>query len=199
MHFYHQLLTVASNKRQQYVAWSGLMESHFAAYNYDSVQYYAQTILDRGAASPDGINKATLYQGKASYSMGDFERAKDSFINTLNTAKDEYGAEAQYLLAEILHLEEQFKQSNEALFDLHKTFSSYQLWYDKSFLLIADNFVKMSETFQAAQTLQSLIDNSTLSFIVDQAKLKLAAITKAPQLDSIKTDTTRERREGKNE
>jgi hypothetical protein len=82
---------------------------------------------------------------------------------------------------------------------LHKTFSSYQLWYDKSFLLIADNFVKMSETFQATQTLQSLIDNSTLSFIVDQAKLKLAAITKAPQLDSIKTDTTRERREGKNE
>jgi tetratricopeptide (TPR) repeat protein len=199
MHFYHQLLTVASNKRQQYVAWSGLMESHFAAYNYDSVQYYAQTILDRGAASPDGINKATLYQGKASYSMGDFERAKDSFINTLNTAKDEYGAEAQYLLAEILHLEEQFKQSNEALFDLHKTFSSYQLWYDKSFLLIADNFVKMSETFQATQTLQSLIDNSTLSFIVDQAKLKLAAITRTPQLDSIKTDTTRERREGKNE
>jgi hypothetical protein len=131
--------------------------------------------------------------------MGDFEKAKDSFINTLNTAKDEYGAEAQYLLAEILHLEEQFKQSNEALFDLHKNFGSYQLWYDKSFLLIAENFIKMNETFQAAQTLQSLIDNSKLSFIVDQARIKLAGITSAQQLDTIRTDTTRERKEGNNE
>jgi len=190
IYFYHELLKVASNKRQQYLAWSGMMEAFYNKAQYDSCEYYAQTILDRGAASSDGNNKALLYLGKSAYARGDYDKAKDYFLTNLNSAKDEYGAEAQYLLAEVLNLEQQYQQSNEALYDLHKNFSAYQLWYDKSFLLIAENFLAMGETFQATQTLQSLIDNSKLTFIVNQAESRLNDILAKQQGDSTVVDTT---------
>ncbi len=179
--FYQQLEEVATNKKQQYNAWSGMMESFYALSNYDSVDHFANLIITQGAVSLDASNKAQLFLGKSAYAKGDYATALDHFINTINTAKDIYGAEAQFLTAEIQNLQEEYKQSNETLFELHKSFNNYEIWYDRSFLLIAENFVALDETFQAEQTLQSLIENSQLSFIVEQARARLKEIEEAEE------------------
>ena len=46
----------------------------------------------------------------------------------------------------------------------------------KGFLLLADVYVKKGNTFQAKQTLQSIIDNYEGKDLVDEARAKLAAI-----------------------
>jgi len=177
--YYHQLERLASNKVEQYNAWAGLMDSFFQLTRYDSSDVYARTILERGALNAGGQNKASLYLGKTAYLRGDLETAKDEFLNTLNTAQDEYGAEAKYLLAEIQYKQKAYKQSYETLLGLSEDFSAYDEWVGKAFLLMADNFIAMNEIFQARATLQSLVDNFPLQSVRDAAITKLEEIDRA--------------------
>ena len=192
---YHLLEQLATNKTEQYNAWAGLMESFFLLAQYDSADVYAQTILDRGAVNAGGQNKASLYLGKSALAQGDFQSAQDEFLNTLNTAQDEYGAEAKYLLAQIFYLQKEHKRSYETLLSLTEDFSAYEEWVGKAFLLMADNFVAMDQVFQARATLQSL-DKFPLQSIKDAATRKLQEIDRAEaekqrmlEADTLELDT----------
>ncbi len=175
--YYHQLARLATNKKDQYAAWSGLMESHYLLAQYDSATQYAHIILEKGNINAGAQNKASLYLGKAAMAKGDYDLAQDEFLNTLNTAQDEYGAEAKYLLGEIQFLTKQNKQCYETLISLNNDFSVYQEWVGKSFLLLADNYLVMGYSFQAKGTLNSLIDNLPQENIKVIAREKLKKIT----------------------
>ena len=63
-----------------------------------------------------------------------------------------------------------------ALFDLKSRFSAYPKWYNRGFLLMADNYVAQKEYFQAQATLNSIIENAKDKETVAAAKTKLAAL-----------------------
>ena len=203
---YHRLEQLATNKTEQYNAWAGLMESFFLLSEYDSADVYAKTILDRGAVNAGGQNKASLYLGKTALARGDFEAAKDEFLNTLNTAQDEHGAEAKYLLAQIFHLEKEYKQSYETLLSLTEDFAAYDEWVGKAFLLMADNFLAMDQIFQARATLESLVENFPLASVKDAASAKLKEIDREEEqrkqkleadtleMEALETDTLQNNR-----
>lgn len=189
---FHKLEKVAANKKEQYNAWSGLMESFYLLAQYDSADVYARTILDRGNVNAGAQNKASLYLGKTAMARGDYEGAKDEFLNTLNSAQDEYGAEAKYSLAQILYNQKEYKQCYETLISLNEDFKSYDEWVGKSYLLLADDFMAMNNLFQVKQTLQSLINNFPLQSVKEEAKrkLKLVEQAEAEKQKKIEADTT---------
>ena len=170
VYFYRRLSEEASNKRQEYNAWSGLMRSYFMLNQYDSTEYYAAVILERGRINANAETTAQLFIGKSAYFRGDYNGAEVQFRELKDQAKDANAAEANYLLAEIFHNKSEFEASNELLYELHANFSSYQEWYDRSYLLIAENFIGLEEYFQAMETLNSLIENSEFDEIKEQAK-----------------------------
>lgn len=176
---FHQLARLAVNKKEQYTAWSGLMESHYLLAQYDSATVYASIILEKGNVNAGAQNKASLYLGKAAMAKGDYELAQDEFLNTLNSARDEYGAEAKYLLGEIQYLSKRHKQCYETLISLNSDFAAYPDWVGKSFLLLSDNYLAMNDSFQAKGTLNSLIDNFPQENIKVIARQKLKKITDA--------------------
>ena len=53
---------------------------------------------------------------------------------------------------------------------------SYDIWLTKGFILLADNYLKQGNTFQAKRTLQSVIDNHEEDALSEQARRKLDAI-----------------------
>lgn len=173
---FERLEALAANKKDLYNAWSGLMESYFNLQEYDSVSVYANLILEKGNVNASAQNKASLYLGKAAMEKGDYETAKDEFLNTLNTARDEYGAEAKYLLGKIFYLNKDYNQCYETLIGLNNDFPTYQEWVGKAFLLLADNFVAMGDDFQAKATLQSLIEHFPDPKVKEEASAKLAVI-----------------------
>lgn len=173
---FQQLARVAATKKDQYNAWSGLMETYFMLAKYDSTDAYARLILEKGNVSAGAQNRAALFLGKSAMALGDYETAKDEFLNTLNTAQDENGAEAKYLLAEIFYLTNEHKQCYETLVGLNTDFAAYTEWVGKSYLLLSDNFVAMGDLFQAKGTLNSLIENFPLESIISLAKEKLNEI-----------------------
>ncbi|MBX2944137.1 MAG: tetratricopeptide repeat protein [Cyclobacteriaceae bacterium] len=173
---FQQLAKEASTKKDQYNAWSGLMESYYMLARYDSVDIYAKLILEGGNVSAGAQNKASLFLGKSAMARGDYESAKDEFLNTLNTAQDENGAEAKYLLGEILFLTKEYKQCYETLISLNTDFAAYTEWVGKSYLLLSENFVAMGDLFQAKGTLKSIIENFPLENIRALAREKLKRI-----------------------
>ncbi len=188
---YHQLAQVASNKKEQYVAWNGLMESHYLLAQYDSSKTYAEIILDKGNVNVGAITKASLYLGKIAKEKGDYDTAKDEFISTLNSAQDEYGAEAKYLLGEIFYLTKEYKQCYETLVGVPTDFSSYTWWVGKSYLLLSDNYLAMGDSFNAKAALKSLVVNFPLESIKKVAKEKLEKIddVELKKIEQLKVDT----------
>ncbi len=189
--FFQTLAKEASNKKEQYNAWNGLMDSYFQLGKYDSTEKYAKVILEKGSVNAGAQNKASLFLGKAAMGKGDLETAKDEFLTTLNAAQDEYGAEAKYRLAEIFYNTKDYKQCNETLFSLNTDFSSYTDWVGKSYLLLADSYLAVGDSYQAKATLRSLVDNFPLEEVKNQAAAKLKKIDEEElkKKQSVKADT----------
>lgn len=189
---YHYFERFAVSKKDLYSALSGIMESFYLLGQYDSSDHYARQIIDRAAINAGAENKASLYLGKSAMAKGDYDAAQDEFLNTLNAARDEYGAEAKYLLGTIFYLRKDYKQSIETLMSLNNDFKAYDAWVGKSFLLLADNFLAKEDLFQAKATLQSLVDNFPIPTIKMEAANKLKEIEKQEaadvRQDSVKTD-----------
>lgn len=188
--YFQQLARLASNKKEQYTAWSGLMDSYYLLAQYDSADVYARVILEKGNINAGAQNKASLFLGKSAMARGDYVVAQDEFLNTLNSAQDEYGAEAKYLLGEIQYLTKENKQCYETLVSLNSDFAAYPEWVGKSFLLLADNYLAMGDSFQAKGTLKSL-ETFPLENIKTLAKEKLKKIEgeELKKANQVKADT----------
>jgi TolA-binding protein len=188
---YQVLAREATNKKEQYNSWNGLMESYFFLAKYDSVEKFARLILEKGAITAGAQNKASLFLGKAALGKGDLETAKDELLSTINAAQDEYGAEAKYRLAELFFNTKDYKQCYETLVSLNTDFSSYSQWVGKGFLLMSDNSLATGDSFQAKATLQSLIDNFPAGEIKSQAQEKLKKINdeELKEQNQVKADT----------
>lgn len=188
--YFQQLARLASNKKEQYTAWSGLLDSYYLLAQYDSADLYAKVILEKGNINAGAQNKASLFLGKSAMARGDYVVAQDEFLNTLNSAQDEYGAEAKYLLGEIQYLTKENNQCYETLVSLNSDFAAYPEWVGKSFLLLADNYLAMGDNFQAKGTLKSL-ETFPLENIKTLAKEKLKKIEgeELKKANQVKADT----------
>ena len=85
--------------------------------------------------------------------------AEERFEMTLLEANNEIGAEALYNLANIHFLQDSITKAQTLIFEMVNVFPNYGEWITRSFLLLADTYLKQGEEFQAKLTLQNLIDN----------------------------------------
>ncbi len=192
--YFSKLESIARSKRQENDAWIGLLEAYFKLGDYANMRTYADYILTKGNISQDATNRAQLYKAKAAYSEGNFDEAIDQLLTTINSAKNQYGAEAQYLLGQIFYQQKRYQESLNTLFEFSENFSDYEQWLGKAFLLVADNYIALKELFQAKGTLNSIIENSSVKVIVDEAKTKLKTIEKLEQeAEKAAQDTTQNR------
>ncbi|EMR02891.1 tetratricopeptide repeat protein [Cesiribacter andamanensis] len=173
---YRRLERLAGNRRQQIDAWAGLMDTYYRRQQYDSTMYYANQLTNQSGAAANLMSKALLLKGKVALARKNYSEATTFLRQTVDLAKDENAAEAYYLIAYVQHLQEQYKESVETLFGYNAQFSAFKFWLGKSFILIAENYLKMGEIFQAKETLRSIIENATEPAIVEEAKKRLNEI-----------------------
>ncbi|WP_207509984.1 tetratricopeptide repeat protein [Telluribacter humicola] len=172
------LLRNAENKKEQAVAWIGLMDTYYTLKNYDSTMHYAREVVNVGNVVPGGVSKAQLYFGKVPYARGDYQKATEEFRKLATTSKDEYGAEAKYWLSDILFRNKKYKEAEASIFELSKQFEGHDYWRVRSFILLADVYMGMNEVAQAKATLSSIIENSDDQDAVALAKTKLDEINR---------------------
>jgi tetratricopeptide (TPR) repeat protein len=166
----------SASKVDQQKAFIGIMEGYFELKNYDSTMAAAREVIVMGNVVASSVNKGTLYLGKANMGKGDFSRATTEFENTIKFAKDEYGAEAKYNIALISYNAKNYKEAIEVCKQLNNDFSDYEKWRGIGFLLIADSYLALDDALNAKAVLNSIIDNSPDTELVELAKQKLNSL-----------------------
>jgi TolA-binding protein len=155
----------------------GLMESHFSMKDYpQAITAATQLLAQEELMIPGSAAKALLVKGKSQRFLGQSSEAEDSFGLLIQEYTTEEAAEALYLLALQYQEKGDFKGSNELIFDYSTPFSEFDYWYGSMFLLLADNYLKLGEVFQAKATLQSVIDQSTDASVKEKAAATLKSL-----------------------
>jgi TolA-binding protein len=137
----------------------GIMRCSYLVNNFEDAHKYAMK-LKRSDKVPERIlQEASLISAKCAMAQGDLRMAEERFEMALLEANNVIGAEALYNLAKIHFLNDSLEKSQGLIFEMVNLFPNYGEWITRSFLLLADTYLKQGEDFQAKLTLQNLIDN----------------------------------------
>jgi len=167
---------VAENAENLIQARVGLMRCNYLLNNFEQAHEYALK-LQRSDKVPELVSsEASLTSAKCALAQNNLRMAQERFKQTLLESNNEIGAEAMYNLAYIHFLEGEYEQSQKLVFEMVNVFPNYGEWISRSFLLLADNYVKQNDLFQARLTLQNLIDNYD-GELKEEAQRKLLEIT----------------------
>lgn len=156
---------------------SGQMQCNYLLGRYGLAIQSAQKLLTFEKLSENLTTEAHFTIARSAYALTNTELARKEFESTLKLTKNEMAAESKYMLAQIEFENGKFAECEKTLFSLSENFASYDYWVAKGFLLLADVYVAQGNTFQARQTLQSIIDNYEGQDLVLQAREKLSAIS----------------------
>ena len=170
LEFYKSLELNSKNNRERVDAYIGSLTNYYFLKKYDSVHYYSSLINNYDKISFNNRNKINLLNAKSFIDKGNFSNAIDMLLTTINLVKDESAVEANYLLAKIFYDQSLETQALETLYTLNENFSNYDYWVGRSFLLIAEIFISMGESFQAKATLESLLENTEINEIKNNAE-----------------------------
>ncbi len=125
----------------------------------DDALKYAKLVREYEKSSQEDKYKTGLYSGLAYLKKGDTTAAVKELEYTVTNTKTIVAAEAKYNIANVEYRKGKYKASQKTCFDLVKELPNYDYWVAKTYILLADNYVAMKDTFQAKATLQSIIDN----------------------------------------
>ncbi|MFN3760986.1 MAG: tetratricopeptide repeat protein [Algoriphagus aquaeductus] len=163
----------ARNKVEEAEAVQGLMVANFATRKFQQAITFADRLMTLDGIIPQSTPTAMLTKAKAQRELNQKAQAEITLQNLVQDHKTVQGAEGLYLLAFSYQERSDVAKSNEAIFDFSGPFADYDFWYGKMFLLLADNFLKTGEEFQAKATLESIVERSTNAEIKAEAQSKL--------------------------
>jgi len=156
---YNQLEQQAEFKNNQMEARAGQMRCNYYLMRYPLAMEKSRKVLAMEKVSNEMKQEANLIIGKSAIETDSVELAKFSFEQVSKISVNEYAAEARYYLAYIEFKKGNYKRSEELIFKFINEMNAYDYWLAKTFILLADNYLAIGNTFQAKHTLQSIIDN----------------------------------------
>ncbi len=156
--YFLRLEATAELRENVLAAQTGLMRSYYSQPNYNEAIAYAKKLINGEKVSNDIVSEAHLTYGRSALQLNDFVGAKNEYT-ALSKQSSLAGAEAKYQLAFIDYKMGNFKASQKKCYDVANQVPSYDFWIGKSFILLADNYIALVDTFQAKATLQSILEN----------------------------------------
>ena len=173
---FERLENVASTPQNVLAGEVGQMRCLKKLERSDAAGVAAEKVLKNADANADLRHEAGLVSALAMLGRNELDGAYTKFKNVAKDSKNATGAEAKYNMAYIRHLQKKYKDAENEVFDLAKKFPSYDYWKAKGFILLADVYVQLDDRFQAKSTLQSVIDHSDSTELVEEARRRLAVI-----------------------
>ena len=169
--YYEKLLQSASYPQNKLIANIGLMRSYTLKEEFTYAKPYAEKILlDEQAL--DYVKIESHYAiAKAYMLVNDYDNAKPHFVIVTNGSNGSIGAEAQFNIALIYHLQENYTQSEIEVRNLMKNNAGYDYWVAKALILQAKNSMGIEDYVQAEYTLNSVLNGYTITDdgIIDEA------------------------------
>lgn len=167
----------AGSEQNVVFAQSNLMKSYLELGQHQKAATYADKVLSNAEADSEARNDARLIVARAAFASENMQKAKKAYSEVQKTAKGELAAEALYYDAYFKNTAGNYEASNAAVQILAKDFSGYKRWGAKGLVLMAKNFEKLDDAYQATYILDNVINNfSSYPEIVAEAKKELSRI-----------------------
>ncbi len=180
MPYLQRLESSADIPQNRTFAQSNLMKGYFEQKNYDRTLEYAEKVLSSPVLDDRIRSDARLMIARSAWETGDTGKAREAYEEVLEIASGETAAEALYFRALFLQRDGDYEQSNAAVQRLAKDFSAYKEWGGKGLVLMALNFEKLEDAFQATYILENVIANfEAYPELVEEAERELARIRAA--------------------
>lgn len=106
--------------------------------------------------------KARVKLAACEYFTADREHALAEFRDVESKNANTFGAESQYYISRILHDRKEYAESQQAVELFNVKYSSYNYWKARAFLVLAEDYIAVQDTFQAVGTLESVINTLSL-------------------------------------
>lgn len=162
----------------------GLMRSNYNTGNVASAGNYADTLLQREGISIDAQTEGQFYKARANQDAGNDATAMESFKTLAASRNGEIAAESRYRTAEILLKQNKLKEAEDATNECIRLSAGYDNWVGKSYMLLADILVKQEDYFNAKALLQSIVKNTKIAELKQEATRKLAEVKQAEKSKS---------------
>ena len=168
--YYEQLASWAEEVQRLRDAYVGILRSANKLDNQTKVVQYADIILADDKFEPEIRNEAMLLRARGYLQLEDLDKAWQAYIELKQKAQGAPKAEAAYYVAYFENQGGLYDSSNASVFWMIDNLPSYKEWRFKSLLLLADNYWKLGDPFQANYTLDFIIDENYNEEVVAQAK-----------------------------
>ena len=148
--------------------------------NLDSASLYAAKVVTILRLTNDIYGQAHYLLGKSAIAKNDKTTAEKEFKDCEKAVPNtKYAAEARYELCWMQYDSKQYKPAEKALLKEINDYAGFSEWSGKGWLLLADDYLAMKDTFQAKFVLKNYIDNGDVPELQKEAQAKLDAIEAA--------------------
>ncbi|NGP89616.1 tetratricopeptide repeat protein [Aliifodinibius halophilus] len=149
--YFEQLLNKTSQYRQE--ALIGMGDAQLAMKNIDKAGKHYQAALNNNQEyAPAKVGMAKVAIQKENY-----QQAKDLLSLVAESNTTEIGAEAQYLLGEVLQLQKSYQAAVKAYSNVNVLYQAFDKWVAKSLLGKAKCYIQLGQRGEARSALQKLI------------------------------------------
>ncbi|WP_438966838.1 tetratricopeptide repeat protein [Flavobacterium sp.] len=158
-------------------AQSNLMKSYYEKEDFTNAVVYADKVLAQDKIDDRIKSDAQIIVARSAFKSGNEVKAKTAYQNLQKIAKGELAAEALYFEAYFKNKEGKYGDSNKVVEKYSEKYSGYDYFAAKSLIVMAKNYYKLNDSFQATSILENIIENyQEYSDVVDEAKTELAQI-----------------------
>ena len=167
---YKRWLELASSRDAKTRAQAGVMRTAFKLKMWEEALLYAELLRNVPSADKNYKNEALRISALSLLKREQQEEAKKTFRRLVKESEGEDQAIGLYYQAKILHEEEMYDSTKLFVDSLIQSLPSYKEWKMKSLLLLARNFWKQDDIFQANYTLDFIIKSEYSEDMTAEAK-----------------------------
>lgn len=160
--YFKQLQQTAQSADNKNVGRLGVLRCSFFLNDNPTTISIAGDILSDPKTSDDIKNEARYNRAKAYLALNQNDLAEPDLKLLAADTRTAFGAESKYLLANLYFSQGKMKEAENEILDFAKKNTPYQFWLARSFVLLADIYIKKGDDFQAKQYLLSLQKNYTV-------------------------------------
>jgi len=154
-----RLLEVTQQANNRDAARLGLLRCNNMLGNHDATIAIANELIKGDKLDPAIHREALFTRAKAFEKKNDLTSAFADFLALSENTLDQYGAEANFRVAEYLFHEKKLVEAEKAIFNFIEKNTAHQYWLARSFILLADIYMLQGNDFEAKQYLLSVREN----------------------------------------
>ena len=153
---YGRLIEITGNSSTKLHAQVHRLRSAQMLDNHELLMKETDAALANGKLLPETATELRYYRAKAYLAQGKNEGAIEDLIILAKDTRNVYGAEAKYLLAQLYFNIQNYDNAEREVLDYINVSTPHSYWLARSFVLLADVYMKNEKYIEAKQYLISL-------------------------------------------